>query len=284
MMMLKKIQYFLLTKSIGFYLNILSFTFPEKAQKMGAFIFSKPRKGKLDGNQLPKVLENAIKETLYFGDHTFQSYLWKGDSEVILLIHGWESNSSRWKKTLPYLKKTGKTIVAIDGPAHGLSSGNQFNVPLYTEFMEVAVKRFCPTITIGHSIGGATCIFHQHKYPNLKLKKMVLLGAPSDLKIILNNYVDLLSLNSKNHDLLEDYFKNKFKITMNDFSGAKFAAKMTIKSFIAHDKNDKIVLFTEGQKLANAFPNADFVDTETLGHSLHDDELYRKLSLFIVKE
>jgi hypothetical protein len=32
---------------------------------------------------------------------------------VILLVHGWESNASRWEKILPYLKIR-STIIAID--------------------------------------------------------------------------------------------------------------------------------------------------------------------------
>jgi pimeloyl-ACP methyl ester carboxylesterase len=45
------------------------------------------------------------------------------------LVHGWESNASRWGNLLPYLKKSGSTIIAIDGPAHGLSSGKEFSIP-----------------------------------------------------------------------------------------------------------------------------------------------------------
>jgi hypothetical protein len=37
-------------------------------------------------------------------------------------------------KNVAHLKKLGKTIIAIDAPAHGLSSGKEFNVPPYTEF------------------------------------------------------------------------------------------------------------------------------------------------------
>lgn len=280
--MFKKIKYLILAKSIGLYLNIISFFAPLKAQKKAAFIFSNPRKGKLSLNDLPKILEGTVKQTLFFKNHSFHTYSWIGNEEIIMLLHGWESNSSRWKKTIPYLKKTGKTIVAIDAPAHGLSSGNQFNVPLYTEFLEVATQYFKPQITIGHSIGGGTCIYHQHKYPNSNLKKMILLGAPSDLKIILNNYVDLLSLNSKIKKLLEVYFQLEFNITMDDFSGAKFAEKIEIPAFIAHDKNDKIVSFAEGVKLFKAFPKSTFVETDFLGHSLHDDELYKKMLLFIM--
>jgi hypothetical protein len=34
------------------------------------------------------------------------------------------------EKILPYLKKSGSTIIAIDAPAHGLSSGKEFNTSI----------------------------------------------------------------------------------------------------------------------------------------------------------
>ena len=278
---MKKLQYFIITKSIGFYINFLSFFAPLKAQHLAYFIFSQPRKGRINSTESPKVLANAVQETLEYQHHKFQSYLWKGNNDVILLVHGWESNASRWKKTLPYLKKTGKTIIAIDAPAHGLSTGKEFNVPLYTEFLEIAISKYKPHILIGHSIGGAACVYHQVKYPNTIIKKLVLLGAPSDLKNILLNYTKMLSLNTKVKTLLEKKFEIKFNINVNDFSGAAFAQNIPLKTLVAHDVNDKVVAFEDGKKYANSFKNGTFIETTTLGHSLHNDQLYTKIVAFI---
>ena len=75
----------------------------------------------------------------------------------------------------PCFFKIWNTIIAIDAPAHGLSTGKEFNVPLYTEFLEIAVNKYKPHILIGHSIGGAACVYHQVKYPNTIIKKLILL-------------------------------------------------------------------------------------------------------------
>ena len=278
---MKKLQYFIITKSIGLYINFLSFFAPLKAQHLAYSIFSQPRKGRINPTESPKVLANAVQETLEYQHHKFQSYIWKGNNDVILLVHGWESNASRWKKTLPYLKKTGKTIIAIDAPAHGLSTGKEFNVPLYTEFLEIAINKYKPHILIGHSIGGAACVYHQVKYPNTIIKKLILLGAPSDLKNILLNYTKMLSLNTKVKTLLEKKFEIKFNINVNDFSGAAFAQNIPLKTLVAHDVNDKIVAFEDGKKYANSFKNGTFIKTTTLGHSLHNDQLYTKIVAFI---
>jgi hypothetical protein len=41
------------------------------------------------------------------------------------------------EKILPYLKKSGSTIIAIDAP-HGLSGGKEFNIPQYAAYIILA--------------------------------------------------------------------------------------------------------------------------------------------------
>lgn len=143
---MKKVFYFLLTKSIGFYINLMSYVFPKKATQLAHTYFSEPRKGKLTPKNLPKVLQEALSENVRHNDDSIQTYIWNGNETVILLIHGWESNSSRWKKMLPILKKSGSTIIAIDGPAQGLSSGKEFTIIKFAEFINIVVKKYQPQI------------------------------------------------------------------------------------------------------------------------------------------
>ncbi|RYJ51810.1 alpha/beta fold hydrolase [Flavobacterium petrolei] len=281
---MKKTAFFIFTKSIGLYINLLSFVFPKKASQLAYAFFSEPREGKLSKDKLPVILQEAQSEMFQLQEDSFHTYTWKGNETVILLVHGWESNASRWENLLPYLKKSGSTIIAIDGPAHGLSSGKEFNIPQYAEFIHITVEKFKPQYLIGHSIGGKTCLYYQSVYQNDALKKMVILGAPSDFKIILNNYITLLSLNSKISKSLEAHYLNNFKLSLEQFSGKIFASKLNIKGLIAHDIDDTVVLFEEGKKIAGAWKNVVFIETKGLGHSMHDDELYNKVSRFLFEE
>lgn len=279
---MQKIQYFIITKSFGIYLNLLSYFNLEKAKKRAYQLFSQPRKGKLYRERLPKTLQNATLETFHYNNEKFQTYIWQGNQEIILLTHGWESNSSRWKKTLNYLKPLGKTIIAIDGPAHGLSDGKEFNAPKYAEFINVVTQKYQPKTIIGHSIGGAAIAFYLNKYKNSILEKVILLGSPSDFKILSNNFIKLLSLNDKIKTELENYYHKKFNIHIDDFSGHIFAKNFTQKAFIAHDTQDKIVQIDEGRKYASTWKNATYIETTGLGHSMHDADLYQKIIAFIL--
>ncbi len=279
--MMRKLFYFIFTKSIGLYINILSYLWPVKATRLAYSLFSTPRDGKLNKETLPLVLQNAISQTFAFHEHNIHTYTWTGNKTVILLVHGWESNASRWEKLLPYLKKSGSTIIAIDGPAHGLSSGIEFNIPQYAAFIDFIATKFKPHYLIGHSIGGKACLYYQSVYQNELLKKMVILGSPSDFNIILNNYIALLSLNSKILKSLQEHYLNTFQIHLEQFSAKIFASQITLSGLLAHDEDDKIVRFEEGKKIATAWKNATFIPTKGLGHSMHDAALYEKVSQFL---
>lgn len=278
---MKKILYFLLAKSIGLYINFLSFVFPEKATQMAHGYFSEPRKGKLTVDTLPKILKEAESEIIQHNDNVIQTYIWKGNDTIILLIHGWESNSSRWKKMLPYLKKSGSTIIAIDGPAQGLSSGKEFTVTKYAEFIDIATKKYQPNYIIGHSMGGKTSLYYQYKYQNPTIQKMVILGAPSDFKILLKNFTTLLSLNNTVAKELKNKYTRLLNLDLDHFASKEFVSKIDVKGLLAHDIEDTIVLFDEGKKIAVSWKDVQFIETKGLGHKLHDDDLYRKVYDFL---
>ena len=278
---MKKTFYFLLTKSIGSYINLLSFIVPKKATQMAHGYFSEPRKGKFTFDTLPKTLKDAQSDTIQYKEDVIQTYIWKGNDTIIFLIHGWESNSSRWKKLLPYLKKSGSTIIAIDGPAQGLSSGTEFTVPKYAEFIAIAAKKYQPNYIIGHSMGGQTCLYYQYKYQNPSVQKMVILGAPSDFTIILKNFTSLLSLNNTVTKSLENKYTDFLNQHLDLFSSKEFVSKIDVKGLLAHDVEDMVVLFDEGEKIAESWKDVQFIATKGLGHKLHDDDLYRKVYTFL---
>lgn len=284
MELVNKIAYFTFTKSIGLYINLMSYIFPGKAAKLAYKFFSEPREGKLLPNAIPDILKEAEREVLIHEEYTIQTYTWRGNENKILLVHGWESNASRWEQFIILLRKTKCTIIALDGPGQGLSSGIEFNIPLYAKHVNTLMEKFHPQYIIGHSMGGATCLYYQYKYNNPLLQKMVLLGAPSEFEILLRNYKKTISLNDKAFQLLNEMFVKRFNILPSEFSGKKFASSFNFKGLIAHDIDDTVVAFNEGKQIAEAWKSSQFIETKGLGHSLHDKELYEKINVFLFEE
>lgn len=280
---MKKLSYFITTKTIGFYLNCLSYLNADRARREAYALFSSPRKGRLKKDQLPRTLMYTLQEEFEYQKETVQTYRWDGDETIIFLAHGWESNSSRWKKLLAHLQPLGHTIIAIDAPAHGLSSGKEFNAPKYAEFLHIVSKKYEPKVLIGHSIGGAALTFYLNKYEHPSVEKVIVLGAPSEFKLLSDNFVSLLGLNNRIKQRLEAFYGEKFHIAIEDFAGHKFAAGFRQKAFIAHDSKDRIVPITEGRKYAETWKHAEYYETRGLGHSMHDTALYQKIIRFIQK-
>jgi len=247
-------------------------------------LFAEPRKGRLFKSNLPKILEEAEIESFYFKEQKFKSYIWKGNQTVIILVHGWESNSLRWQKLLPYLKETGSTIIAIDAPAHGLSSGNKFDIPKYAAYINIVAKKYNPKYLIGHSLGGKTCLYYQYFYKNKNIEKIVTLGSPCDFKILLNKYIKLLSLNTNIKKSLEVQYRKIFRSSLTFFSAKYFASKINTRGLIAHDISDSVVAYEEGKKIASGWKDSIFIETKGLGHSMHDEDLYQKITQFLLED
>ena len=175
---------FILVKLIGFYLNLLSIFSPKYAAKKAIHLFSSPRKGEITEEQ-SDFLNTAFREELSYNDNAIMTYRWLGKNKTVLLAHGWESNSARWKTSIKALQKLNYNIITLDAPAHGNSGSNFFNALLYAEFINVIIKKFEPNILIGHSVGGTATVFSHHKYSFINIEKMILLGTPSELKDVL---------------------------------------------------------------------------------------------------
>lgn len=268
---------------MGLFINLLGYFHKRSCAKWAYKFFSEPQKGRFHKNKLPVFLQQATFQYLKCPDTSKQyaTYAIAGNRETILLVHGWESNSSRWEKLLPYLSKSNRTVVIIDAPAHGQSDGKEFSVIGYAKAINEAIKHYKPQIIIGHSIGGTACLYCIHKYQPLDIEKIIILGAPSDMQILLNNYANLLDLNSNSRKVLQQYIETRFNVMINHFNASNFVKSIKVSGIIAHDENDPVVSVHEGLKIAENWPAAKLLYTNTANHAMHDANLYNEISAFI---
>jgi len=279
---MKKVLNRYLPLIIGKYINILSFIAPNKATIKAATIFARPRRGRVLDHQYD-FLESAKASVLVFQDYKVQTYHWSGSGKTILLAHGWESNSFRWRKLITKLQKKKYNIIALDAPAHGNSSGTFFNVPLYTECIEKVFQKYTPEIIIGHSLGGMTAIYHQYKYKNSTLKKVISMAAPSELSRIMKDYQSLLKLNAKVLKNLEMYYKGRFGFNFSEFSVANFSRKLSQKGLVIHDEKDTIAPIEESIAIHKNWNDSVFIKTKGFDHSLQDKKVFNYILDFLEK-
>lgn len=269
-----------LIKIVGFYINLLSVFSSKFAAKKALNLFSTPRKGNITEEQ-EDFLNNAFKENLVYSDYEFMTYRWLGKNKTVLLAHGWESNSARWQKFIKTLQKQNYNVIALDAPAHGNSGSKFFNAPLYAEFINVAIKKFKPTILVGHSVGGMATVFSYHKYQFTTIEKMILLGTPSELTDVFKRYVDMMSYNKNILRKINNLAFERFGKYPKDFSTAKFLDEASFKGLIIHDEQDPIIPYNDAILIKGSFKNSKLITTQNLGHSLNNNDVANHVADFI---
>lgn len=269
-----------LIKIVGFYINLLSVFSSKFAAKKALNLFSTPRKGNITEDQVD-FINTAFKEELVYSDYELMTYRWLGKNKTVLFAHGWESNSARWQKFIEALQKLDYNIIALDAPAHGNSGSKYFNALLYAEFINVVVKKFNPNILIGHSVGGMSTVFSNHKYKFANIEKMILLGTPSKLTNVFKRYVDMMSYNKSIETQINNIIFDRFRKYPKDFSTAKFLEAAFFKGLIIHDEKDPIIPYGDAVLIKDSFKNSKLITTRNLGHSLNNFEVANHVADFI---
>ena len=265
---------------IGTYLNVSSYFSKSYAAHKALFLFAKPRKGKITENQ-GDFLNTAFKETLAYKDNDIMTYRWSGTKQTVMLVHGWESNAARWKPIIINLKAKGFAVVALDAPAHGNSGSSNFNALLFSEFIHVVAKRFKPDIIVGHSVGGMAAVFCQNKYQLGHLKKLVLLGAPSEFADILERYTNMLGYNRRIKIELNAIILERYGKPPNGFSTAKYLENIDSEGLIIHDEQDPVIPYNDARLIKKSFKNSTLITTKGLGHSLNNETIASHIYEFI---
>lgn len=271
----------LFVKLIGNCNNLVSYLSVNKAANNALYLFMKPRSGRKLSEEQHDFLGTAFQEELHFDSHKIMTYRWLGDKSTVLLAHGWESNSYRWRTLIDDLKKKGHNIIALDAPAHGNSGSPYFNALLYSEFINVVANRFQPEIIIGHSVGGMSTVFFQNKYQLNSVKKLILLGAPSEFTGVLKRYTDMLGYNQRITKQLNLTIIQRYGDKPENFSTAKYLEGINSKGLIIHDELDAIIPYSDALLIKNSFKDSRLITTKGLGHSLNDESVSNHIYEFI---
>lgn len=266
--------------TIGKFYNAVSYISKSYAGDKAISLFTKPRKGRITEEQ-NEFLGTAFQEELQFDNKPIMTYRWLGKKDTILLVHGWESNSARWKPLILKLKSKGFNIIALDAPAHGYSKSNSFNAILYSEYINVVAQRFQPNIIVGHSVGGMAAVFCQNKYKLNSVQKLILLGVPSEFKNVLKRYTDMLGYNQRIVNQLNSIIIERFGNEPKSFSTAKYLENISSQGLIIHDEDDDVIPYIEAIQINQSFKNSTLITTKGLGHSLNNETVATYISDFI---
>ncbi len=264
----------------GIYYNSLSAVAPDLAARQAFRTFTKVRKGRLNAEQ-QAYLEEARKERLKAAGHEIQVYHWPGKKERVLLVHGWESNTYRWRYLVQQLRQADFDIIAFDAPGHGASTGAHLHVLLYADCLDLVVDQYGPKALVGHSVGGMTALYSYHRNRYQEVQKIVTLGSPAEFKDIMEHFQGLLDLRPGLMQAIHDYIAREYGVQVNDFSSPVFVRDTDLHGLLLHDRQDTITPFRASELVHAHWKKSRLIATEGLGHSLQKDEVHRQVLEFL---
>ncbi|WP_033960710.1 alpha/beta hydrolase [Psychroserpens jangbogonensis] len=271
---------YIIAKFIGSIINFISLFSSLTAGKMAIKLFSSPKRKRLKESE-KDFLETAFIEDIKYNDMSIMTYRWLGKKDTVLLVHGWESNSFRWKDLIVKLTASDFNVIALDAPAHGRSSGKLFNAVIYSECINVVAQKFNANIVIGHSVGGMATTFFQHKYQLPTIEKLVLLGAPSNFVDVFGRYIDMMGYNTRISKAMNNIIHERFNYKPEHFNAAKFSETIAAEGLLIHDKHDSIIPYSDAEDFKNFYKNSKLITTEGFGHGLKSETVDEHILAFV---
>lgn len=271
-------------KVVGALVNILSLCSMQSALHWVHNLFATPRKGKLKPQQLPVFLQQAQLDFFWYKNEKVYTYQWNKeatDKPLLLLIHGWESNSGRWEELYTYLGNQFR-FVAVDAPSLGMSYGKNLSVKNYQDVIDLALITFKPQFVIGHSLG-AFALFQQLSegdYP--WIKKAVIMGAFDRFEVILSHYYNLLGYSKRVREAYHNYIEHLINKPLYNYCSTEAVKFVEIPILCIHDRQDPQVSYEEAESFHQALMHKKnlVVSTTNLGHSLQDEAVFKTIQAF----
>lgn len=189
-----------------------------------------------------------------------------GEGPTVLLVHGWNGRGSQMGAFAQPLVECGYRVVAYDLPAHGSSPGHDTNVFKAVDTLEAIVDTYGPVHGIvAHSFGVMVTTLALRE--GLEANRVAAISPPMTLRWLIERFETILHIPTATHRALVKRIEHDFgKDIWNRVSLDIAARNLSTPALIIHDDHDYDVIWTQGQQLADAWPNASFIKTSGLGH------------------
>jgi pimeloyl-ACP methyl ester carboxylesterase len=200
------------------------------------------------------------------GGRRVTSYLWDGGGPTVVLVHGWGGSSGDLASFVSPLRDAGRRVVAIDLPAHGRSPGRRLNLAQAAGAVEMCLRRE-PSVeaVIAHSFGVPATVLAAGK--GAPLPRAVLISGPVSMEPYLQHFEQVLGLAPE----IRAGIRARVRRVLTEggigtMELGAVAPRLQGRALVIHDRGDREVPFLSAQALHRAWPGAELLATEGLGH------------------
>ncbi len=250
---------------------------PDAVESKAAEMFSTPRRAKRRLTQPAPHTEIPFRG----GKLAFWSE-GPANAPCVLLVHGWEADSSQLLPLVAPLRARGFRVARFDQPAHGFSLGSRASVVDFRDAVIAVAERLGPLHgLIGHSLG-ATSATLALATERISALRVVLIAPAREPRLFLGRIADTLALSpARRQGMFE-----RVRAQVGDFDAldvSKLAPLRHEPLLVVHAQNDRLIPFEEGRAIASAWPQAQLLAPERLGHRklLEDPNIIERAVSFV---
>jgi pimeloyl-ACP methyl ester carboxylesterase len=252
---------------------------PQRGGKLVAKLFTTPRahsqpewEKELVARGTPIALAEGIAGTQWGAPN----------GPPVILLHGWEGRGAQLGYFVEPLVSLGHRVIAMDGPAHGASTGDHANPFEFAKALMAVQANLGPfRAVIGHSMGGAAAKIAASR--GLRVERIVLLGAPSSLPEVFARFSDFMGLGPKVREAFKNTMVARTGIQIEPLALLPEIADKSLPVLIAHDIKDAEVPLVDAHLALRAYPNAQLLELDAGGHRkmLKSPDVVAAVSRFI---
>ncbi|WP_202945111.1 alpha/beta hydrolase [Methylomonas methanica] len=188
-----------------------------------------------------------------------------GTGPAVMLLHGWEGRASDLAAFAPPLLKAGYTVLAMDLPAHGASTGRQSSIPQSARALCEVGETLGPLhAIIGHSMGSAILV--EALYTGLAALRAVLISAPAYYESYARNFAVSAGLNTEGTEVMLRLLCEAIDADVSEISVPRRAPRLHQPALFIHSTDDPVIAIEESLISAAAWPGARHQRVEGLGH------------------
>jgi pimeloyl-ACP methyl ester carboxylesterase len=256
---------------IKIYFKSLSYFFPALAARQAFELFQRTRPF---SRRFRKREMSFYKKARKFNvpgipENTPAYELGNPKGDLVILVHGWDSNAGSMGRIADFLAGEGKRVIALDLPAHGNSKMKKANIYLCKESLRSLVHFLNPDHPfdlVTHSFGSAVAAF-AFWASTYRISHWVMLSSPNRMRDIFLEFKTTICLGNRAYRHLENKGNLILNERISDLSVANWIKEIKVeKLMIIHDKFDRILPYSNSEAIQNENPVADLKPLEEIGH------------------
>ena len=212
------------------------------------------------------VLDRAERRTVVHDGLPIAVYSW-GEGPTVMLVHGWHGSAANFVAFVDPLLAAGRRVLSLDQPAHGATPGNRTNLYEIAAALNAVARTHGPIDTVITHSFGAPCTLMAMK-EGLVIRRAVCISPPAEVETLLTAFAETLNMPAQVLARFRRILETEFGHDIWDrLSPSHVARDLDLPALIIHDRDDRAMLFEEGEALARAWRGARFHATEGLGHN-----------------